>query len=152
MLVLAEILEVAADAQLEGRTSAVDLRSSRQPGLSAGLRTSCPALDRDGRILIQIPQLDPVTASPRDRVFDAIRRQLRSWLDFFSGAECLGASIARAIAQTHSADELVEPLNEFSSHWRRAASHESNRGRSSRAARCSRNRSLCDNSSFWSPS
>ena len=63
-----------------------------------------------------MPQLDPVTEFARERVFDAIRQQLRSWLDFFSGAECLSASATRATAQKHSADELAEPLNEFSSH------------------------------------
>jgi hypothetical protein len=67
------------------------------------------------RVLIQMPQLDPVTEFARERVFDAIRRQLRLWLDFFSGAEGLSASAARSIAQRHSPDELAEPLNEFSS-------------------------------------
>ena len=43
------------------------------------------------------------------------RGQLTSWLDFFGGAESFSASAARAIAQKHSADELAEPLNEFSS-------------------------------------
>jgi hypothetical protein len=59
---------------------------------------------------------DSLAEFARERVFDAIRQQLRSWLDFFSGAECLSASATRATAQKHSADELAEPLNEFSSH------------------------------------
>jgi hypothetical protein len=62
-----------------------------------------------------MPQLDPVTEFARERVFKAIRGQLTSWLDFFSSAECFNASAARAIAQKHSAGELAEPLNEFSS-------------------------------------
>jgi hypothetical protein len=68
------------------------------------------------RILTQMPQLDPVTESARERVFDTIRGQLKSWLDFFSGAEWFSASAARAIAEKHPAAELGEPLNEFSSH------------------------------------
>jgi hypothetical protein len=63
-----------------------------------------------------MPQLDPVTEFARERLFNAIRGQLISWLDFFSGAECLSVSAARAIAEKHSAGELAEPLNEFSSH------------------------------------
>jgi uncharacterized membrane protein YccC len=115
MRALTEILQVAADAQLEGRASAVDHNAIVE---AAGtLRRIANALSSiaTGRILTQMPQLDPETESARARVFDAIRQQLRSWLDFFSGAECLGASAARAVAQKHSGDELAEPLNEFSS-------------------------------------
>jgi hypothetical protein len=68
------------------------------------------------RVLTQRPQLDLVTESARERVFNAIRGQLISWLDFFSGAECLSASAARAIAERHLPGELAESLNEFSSH------------------------------------
>ena len=38
----------------------------------------------------------------------------RGWISSV-GPECFSASAARAIAQKHSADELAEPLNEFSS-------------------------------------
>jgi hypothetical protein len=67
-----------------------------------------------GRILTSTPQLDPVTESARQEVFHAIRRQLESWMDFFSGARSLSASAAGAIAQAHSSDDFVKPLNEFS--------------------------------------
>lgn len=63
-----------------------------------------------------MPQLDPVTEFERERVFNAIRGQLIAWLEFFSSVECLRASAARTIAQKHSAGELAEPINEFSSH------------------------------------
>jgi len=62
-----------------------------------------------------MPQLDPVAGFARERFFQAIRGQLTSWLDFFSGTERFSASAARAIGEKHSADELVEPLKEFSS-------------------------------------
>ena len=78
-----------------------------------------------------MPQLDPVTEFARERVFDAIRQQLRSWLDFFSGAECLSASATRAIAQKHSADEWRNRSTSSVHTWRREGSHEWNRGRSS---------------------
>ena len=89
--------------------------SSKRPGLFAGLRTGCR---RSGQheFLRKCRKLDPVTEFARARVFSVIRGQLVSWLDFFSGAESLSASAARAIAQKHSAGELAEPLNEFSSH------------------------------------
>ena len=62
-----------------------------------------------------MPQLDPAAEFARERFVQAIRGQLSSWLDFFSGPEWFDASAARAVAQKHSADELTGPLNEFSS-------------------------------------
>jgi uncharacterized membrane protein YccC len=90
MHVLAEILGVADDAQLEGRTSAVDHNAMVEAAGTLHRIANQRSLIATGRILIQMPQLDPVTESARERVFDAIRRQLRSWLDFFSVAEGLG--------------------------------------------------------------
>jgi hypothetical protein len=116
MGVLTEFLGIAEDARMEGRTCAV---------YHDGIVEAAGALRRIAnqlssiaiaRVLIQMPQLDPVTEFARERVFDAIRGQLRSWLDFFSGPEWFSASAARAIAQKHSAGELAAPLNEFSSH------------------------------------
>ena len=115
MRVLTEFLEIAEDARLEGRTCAV---------YHDGIVEAAGALRRianllssisTARLLAEMPELDPVTEFQRERVFDAIRRLLRSWLDFFSGAEWFSASAARAIADKHSAGELAGPLNEFSS-------------------------------------
>jgi uncharacterized membrane protein YccC len=115
MRVLTEFLEIVDDARMEGRTCAV-----YHNGIVEAAGTLRRIVNRlssiaTARILTQMPQLDPVTESARERVFNAIRRQLISWLDFFNSAECLSASAARAIAEKHSAGELAEPLNEFSS-------------------------------------
>jgi len=116
MHVLTEFLEIADDAQMEGRTCAV-----YHDGIVEAAGTFRRIANRlssiaTARVLTQMPQLDPVTESARERVFNAIRGQLVSWLDFYSGAESHSASAARAVAEKHSADELAEPLNEFSSH------------------------------------
>ena len=116
MRVLTEFLEIADDARMEGRTCAV-----YHDGIVEAAGTLRRIANRlssiaTARVLIQMPQLDPVTEFARERVFNAIRGQLISWLDFFSGAEFLSASAARAIAEKHLAGELAEPLNEFSSH------------------------------------
>jgi Fusaric acid resistance protein family len=116
MHVLTEILQVADDARLEGRGSAVSPDAIVE---AAGtLRRIANRLSSiaTGRILTQMPRLDPVTGSARERLFNAVRGQLVSWLDFFSSPQCLGASAARAMGQKHSAGELAEPLKEFSSH------------------------------------
>ena len=115
MRVLTEFLEIADDARMEGRTCAVYHKGIVEA--AGALRRIANRLSSiaTARVLTQMPQLDPVTEFARERVFNAIRGQLISWLDFFSGAERFSASAARAIAQKHSADELAEPLNEFSS-------------------------------------
>jgi uncharacterized membrane protein YccC len=113
---LTEFLEIADDARMEGRTCAVYHEGIVE---AAGtLRRIANRLSSiaTARVLTQMPELDPVTEFPRERFFRTIRGQLISWLDFFSGAECFSAPAARAIAQKHSAGELAEPLNEFSSH------------------------------------
>jgi len=114
--VLTEFLEIAEDARLEGRSCAV-----YHDGIVEAAGTLRRIVNRlssiaTARVLTQMPQLDSVTESARERVFDVIRAQLNSWLAFFSSAECFTASAARAIAQKHSADELADPLKDFSSH------------------------------------
>ena len=115
MRVLAEILQVADDAQVEGRTSMVDHNAIVAAAGTLRRIANRLASIATGRIVAPTPQLDPVTESARAAVLDAIGRQLRSWLDFFSGAECLIAPAARAIARAHSPDDLGKPLRQFSS-------------------------------------
>jgi hypothetical protein len=115
MRVLTEFLEIADDARMEGRSCAV-----YHDGIVEAAGTLRRISNRlssiaSARVLTQMPQLDSVAEFARERFFQAIRGQLTSWLDFFSGTERFSASAARAIAQKHSADELAEPLNEFSS-------------------------------------
>ncbi len=115
MRVLTEFLEIADDARMEGRTCAV-----YHDGIVEAAGTLRRISNRlssiaSARVLTQMPQLDSVAEFARARFFQAVRGQLTSWLDFFSGAEWFSPPAARAIAEKHSADELAEPLNEFSS-------------------------------------
>ncbi len=116
MRVLSEFLEIAEDARMEGRTCAV-----YHDGIVDAAGTLRRIANRltsiaTGRVATQMPQLDPITEFARERVFQTIRGQIRSWLDFYSGAQGLSASAARAIAEKHSAGELAEPVNEFGSY------------------------------------
>ena len=115
MHLLAEFLEIADDAAMEGRSCAV-----YHDGIVEAAGTLRRIANRlssiaAARVVTQMPPLDLVTESARERVFQTIRGQLSSWLDFFSGAESFRASAARAIAQKYSAGELAGPLNEFGS-------------------------------------
>jgi hypothetical protein len=115
MRVLTEFLEIADDARMEGRSCAV-----YHDGIVEAAGTLRRISNRlssiaTARVLTQMPQLDSVAEFARERFFQAIRGQLTSWLDFFSGTERFNAPAARAIGEKHSVDELAEPLNEFSS-------------------------------------
>jgi hypothetical protein len=67
------------------------------------------------RVRFAPPQLDLATESARERALNGAQRQLETWLEFFSGPDCINASAAREIAQTHPPDVLAKPIDEFSS-------------------------------------
>jgi hypothetical protein len=105
MRLLAEILEVANDADVEGRTSVVN--HSAVIEASGTLRRIANRLSSiaTGRIAAPLPPLDSVAESIRQAVFDSVCRQLQSWLDFFSSNENLSSSAAQALAHVHLADD-----------------------------------------------
>ncbi|MBF6570339.1 MAG: FUSC family protein [Candidatus Binataceae bacterium] len=115
MRALAEILEVADDAQVEGRSSTVNHRAIVEAAGTLRRIANRLASIATARIVTPVPQLDPVTESARAAVLDAIRRHLQSWLDFFGSAGSLSAPAAQAIAQAHLSDELAMPIGQFSS-------------------------------------
>ena len=81
MHVLTEFLEIADDARMEGRTCAVYHNGIVEA--AGALRRISNRLSSlaTARVLVQMPQLDSVTEFARERVFNAIREQLSSWLD-----------------------------------------------------------------------
>jgi uncharacterized membrane protein YccC len=115
MRTLAEILEVADDSQLEGRTSTVNDNAIVEAAGTLRRIANRLASIATGRIVTPVPTLDPVTESARAAVLDAIRRRLQSWLDFFSGADSLSRSAAQAIARSYSPDDMRLPIELLSS-------------------------------------
>ncbi|MGA9725325.1 MAG: FUSC family protein [Candidatus Binatus sp.] len=115
MRTLAEILEVADDAQVEGRTATVNHNAILEAAGTLRRIANRLASIAAGRIVTPTPPLDAVTESAREAVLDAIRRHLQSWLDFFSGADSLSAQAANAIARAQSPDDLKMPLEQFGS-------------------------------------
>jgi uncharacterized membrane protein YccC len=112
--VLAEMLEVADDAHLEGRTSLIDdnavveaagsLRriAHRLGAISVGSSTQ-PDL-----------RLDPNTEAERDATLAAITTRLEDWLRFFESPKALDRRASQARAALHSRDEIAQPLEDFS--------------------------------------
>jgi predicted membrane protein len=115
MRILAEILHIADDAQMEGRTSMVNHNAIVEAAGTLRRIANRLASIATGRIVTPVPQLDPMTESAHAAVLDAIRRHLHSWLDFFSSTGSLSSPAAQAIARAHSPDDLRTPLEQFGS-------------------------------------
>ncbi len=115
MRILAEILQVADDAQMEGRTSMVDHRAVVDAAGTLRRIANRLASIATGRITDPTPQLDSATEAAREAVLDAIGRHLQTWLDFFSGDQRVSASAAETVALTHSLDDVRRPLRELGS-------------------------------------
>ena len=110
---LSEILEVADDARMEGRSSLINhefvvqaagtLRriSNRFAGL-AHLRITSP-----------LPALDEASQAAREDTFKALRTRLESWLAFYESKDCLNRSAAMAVAERHKRAEIARPLEEL---------------------------------------
>jgi hypothetical protein len=113
MRILAEILGVAEDAQVEGRASLVDHNAIVEA--ASFLRRIANRLSSmaTGRIVAPSPPLDPSTERVRADALAVVRRQLESWLDHLNGPNALSGEAARTIAQVHSADDMADPVNQF---------------------------------------
>jgi uncharacterized membrane protein YccC len=115
MRVLAEILAVADDAQLEGRASLVNHGSIVQAAGTLRRIANRLAGISMGRVIAAPPPLDDGTESAREEVLTAIRARLESWLDFFEGRSgFIGGAGAVTRPPRHSRSEITMPLNEFS--------------------------------------
>jgi uncharacterized membrane protein YccC len=112
MRLLAEILAVADDAQLEGRRSVVDHGSIVQSAGTLRRIANRLASISMGRILTAQPRLDDGTESAREAVLAAIRSRLESWLEFFEAGPSFNA--ARAAPSRDSRSEALPALDEFS--------------------------------------
>jgi uncharacterized membrane protein YccC len=115
MRTLAEILEIAGDAQVEGRSSTVNHNAIVEAAGTLRRIANRLASIASARIITPTPRLDPATESAREAMFEVVRRQLQSWLDFFSSDESLNARAAQATARSHSPDDLEAPLLQFTS-------------------------------------
>jgi uncharacterized membrane protein YccC len=113
MRILAEILGVAEDAQVEGRTSLVDHNAIVEA--ASFLRRIANRLSSmaTGHLAAASPPLDPVTENARADALAVLRRQLESWLELLSGPNALSGEAARTIAQVHSAQDMAGPVNQF---------------------------------------
>jgi hypothetical protein len=114
MRLLAEILAVADDAQLEGRTSIVDHDSVVQAaGTLRRIANRLAGISR-GRIVATPSRLDDATESAREAVLAALRARLESWLEFFESSPDFRSTSADTAPARHPRSEIMQPLDEFS--------------------------------------
>jgi hypothetical protein len=113
MRMLAEMLQVADDALLEGSGSGVD--STAIVDAASTLRRIANRLSyiAAGRMNSTLPAIDPAIESQRIAVLIGIQRELKKWLDFFGSDENLSADAAQEIAHTYDPEQLQRPLAQF---------------------------------------
>jgi uncharacterized membrane protein YccC len=112
MQVLAQMLAVADDAQLEGRNSTVDGDAIvRSAGTLRRIANRLAAISM-GRILAPLPQLDESTESARRATLSATRARLEAWLSFFARDASFGR--LEAASALIGGGEIMPPLEEFS--------------------------------------
>jgi uncharacterized membrane protein YccC len=115
MRLLAELLEIADDAQLEGRTSMLNHQALIEATGTLRRIANRLASIASRRLAVRTPSLDPVMESARVAFFAQIFRVLQSWLNFFNSDQCLSAAEARALAASLRAARLARALAEFGS-------------------------------------
>jgi len=112
---LVEILEIADDARLEGRTSLID-----HDGLVRAAGTLRRIANRlagisIGRLGEPLPRLDEETELERDAVVSAIRARLEWWLARFEARPSFHGAGAIAFPGSNSRREIASSLSKFSS-------------------------------------
>jgi uncharacterized membrane protein YccC len=115
MQILAEILEVADDARLEGRASLINHDAVVQAAGTLRRIANRLAGISMARANIALPQLDTQAESAHEAVVNAIRMRLKWWLAHFPLRRSLRSAneIARRAEDSHY--EFTPRLNEFSS-------------------------------------
>ncbi|MBV8135401.1 MAG: FUSC family protein [Deltaproteobacteria bacterium] len=113
MRILAEILGVAEDAQVEGRSSRVDHNAIVEAASYVRRIANRLSTMAHGHLVAPSPPLDPVTERERADALAVLRHQLESWLELLNGPRAPTAEAARSVAQVHSAQNMAGPLNEF---------------------------------------
>jgi uncharacterized membrane protein YccC len=114
MRTLAEILEVADDARLEGRASMIDHDSVVQAAGTLRKIANRLGYISLGRIATVAPPLDDPTELAREAVIAAIRARIESWRIFYEEGSSYQEAGAVAPAMADSRDQVLQPLEEFS--------------------------------------
>ncbi len=109
MHLFSEILEVAEDARIEGRSSLIDHEALVQAsGTLRRIANRFAGLAAE-RLSTPVPPLDASTQAARDAIFSALRNRLESWLAFYESRNCLDRDAAMAVVAQHSSTDISRP-------------------------------------------
>ncbi|HEY6421021.1 MAG TPA: FUSC family protein [Candidatus Binataceae bacterium] len=111
---LAEILQVADDARLEGRRSLIDHEAVVQAASHLRRISSWNSTMAKWSLAAPLPRLDDATEAAHDATLAAMRRTIEAWLAFYQSGQWRSRRAAQALAARFSRDEIAEPLAEFS--------------------------------------
>ena len=103
MSILAEMLQVADDAQLEGRSSTIDHDAVVEAAGDLRRVANRFASISVAGLSAPTPELDSSTESAREAAFDEVRRHLSAWLDFF-GTEDIDGPAAHSAGSSSPRD------------------------------------------------
>jgi len=110
---LADLLGIADDARIEGRSSRIAPDATvNASGTLRRIAHRVSAISRD-RIEAPTLELSPETEAARERTLAAMRARLESWRNHFDGPNCRSSRAALAIANNRAAGEIEGPLSDF---------------------------------------
>lgn len=111
--VLSEILQVADDARVEGRRSLIDHQAVVHAAGTIRRISSWTAMMAKRRLGEPLPRMDDSAEDAHNATLSAMRQRFQEWLAFYQGGQCLNSRAARALAASHTYDQIARPLADF---------------------------------------
>jgi len=112
-VVLAEVLQVADDARLEGRRSLLDHEAVVRAASHFRRISTWNATMAKWSLTAPLPRLDDATEAARSATLAAMRRPIQAWLAFYESDQWRSRRAAQAFAASYSRDAMTRPLAEF---------------------------------------
>ena len=111
---LAEILQVADDARMEGRQSLINHEAVVQSASNIRRITTWTSTMAKWHLANPLPRLDDATEAAHAATLASMSRLMEAWLTFYQSDQCLSRPAARVLAAQYSRDEVARLLAEFS--------------------------------------
>ena len=111
---LAEILQIADDARLEGRQSLINHEAVVQSASNIRRITTWTSTMAKWHLADPLPRLDDATEAAHEATLASMSRLMEAWLNFYESDQSHSRRAALALAARYSRDEVARPLAEFS--------------------------------------
>jgi uncharacterized membrane protein YccC len=111
---LAEILQIADDARLEGRQSLINHEAVVQSASNIRRITTWTSTMAKWHLADPLPSLDDATETAHEATLASMSRLMEAWLNFYESDQSHSRRAALALAAQYSRGEIARPLAEFS--------------------------------------